>query len=46
MNGEDLFNLFRQAMADEGVDMDEWEHAEPSERAAWDALAERVEVRS
>lgn len=44
MSGEDLFNLWAEAMAEEGVDVDGWEHVEEAEAMAWRRLAEQVKL--
>lgn len=42
MNGEDLYNLYSEAQADMGCQIDLWEHIEQSERGAWELLAMKL----
>jgi hypothetical protein len=42
MNGQRLFEIYKQKLADEGVDMDGWNDLEDSDRNAWIETAEHI----
>lgn len=42
MTGEDLYNLYSEAMAIQGCDADSWEECEEIDRRAWEIVAEQV----
>lgn len=42
MKGPELYAIYQQAMLDEGVEVDEFEHLDDSEKAAWNLTADSV----
>lgn len=44
MSGEELYIMYLDAMNDEGVGVDEWQDLEESDKAAWNAIASKVQL--
>lgn len=42
MTGEDLYNLYAEAMAIQNCDVGRWEDCDEMERRAWEIVAEQV----
>lgn len=43
MTGEDLYNLWAEAMKTQGVEVDDWVSMDERTQAAWETVAEQVQ---
>lgn len=41
-NGEGLYAIFTEKMNDQGIEIDEWEDLDESDRQAWNELAGEI----
>lgn len=46
MTGEDLYNLWVEAMLNNGVEVDTWEQLDLDSQNAWDQVAAQIKFRS
>lgn len=45
MTGIELYEMYYSEMRNQGIGMDGWDELEPSDRDAWDAVAEQVQLK-